>query len=259
MCVLRWEKESGQIRRDQATRYFYRKDAEPIPVWVSKHRNIDKALEAFEAHDDFGDEATIAAGSKLGVTAWLLDQQRPFNVKFEHELKGDDGAIKVLKSLRFNHDKLHEVVTRYGNPSTFETSATRFVKSFKCPTKRGDQLHKCWSNDCSKCSIREHFRFAKKKRKCAFEKKYGMNVPAKHMVEYGYYQKSTKNGQTRFKWYVDLIPWKEFLEKYSDYCADHQTWLHVYQRFCDTTLVTFNPFFLEKSLDDCCDIKKVQA
>ena len=86
-----------------------------------------------------------------------------------------------------------------------------------------------------------------------------MNVPAKHMVEYGYYQKSTKNGQTRFKWYVDLIPWKEFLEKYSDYCADHQTWLHVYQRYCDTTLVTtLKKFaFFKKVLKELLDIKNL--
>ena len=163
--MLRWEIESGQIRRDQATRYFYRKDQEPIPIWVSRHRDIDKALEAFEAHDDFGDVADLPAinGSSLGVSAWLLNQQRPFNIKFEHEHKGDDGAIKVLKTLRFNHEELYEVVTKYGNALAFETSATRFVKSFTCSNKRGHQLHMCWSNACNRCSIQEHFRTPKKK------------------------------------------------------------------------------------------------
>ena len=48
--VMRWEEESEQIRRDVVGRYLYRKGVDPIPIYVSVHKDIAQAFEAFENH-----------------------------------------------------------------------------------------------------------------------------------------------------------------------------------------------------------------
>ena len=242
---MRWEEESEQIRRDVVGRYLYRKGLDPIPIYVSVHKDIAQAFEAFDDHEDFGECAAIFndKGKKcLPTSPWLLEDCRPFNVKFESELRGDDGALKVFKVLNFNHETLRHVIKEHGDVSNFEKKATAWLKKFECPNKRGQDLHMCWANLCEnpKCNIKTHFK--RESGLSDFEKLHKIKVPENFMLNHGSYVRYKDGNINRERWKEEFISWGEFLKRHADFCAANQGYYHVYKRYCATTKVPRNFF-----------------
>ena len=235
------------MRRDTCARSYHRKGQDPIPVLVSKHKDIEHALAAFNEHPDFGKPGvgpvvtTDANGKEWPkVSEWLLNVERPFNVRFESELNGDDGAVKTFKELDFNFEVLGGVVQKYGDKELIHklgSSGSKWLKSFQCDGKTGFDLHECWANKCKECSVEEHFK-RRGKAKSAFAKLYKLKVPKKTVVKWGYYKRYNDNGTTREKWTETLVPWKQFLDNFSKFCVAKQAYFHVYAHFMDVTKVT---------------------
>ena len=240
---MRWELANDQVRRDTCSRYYKRKGKDPIPIYVPRHQNLEKVLEAFEAHPEFGGRVVSQENGKTypRISTWLLNDKRPFNVKFERELKGDDGAVQTYKQLNFNWEVATEVVKEHGQDAALSAafrkqSPSKWLKAFECSGKSGFDLHMCWSNDCKKCDVRKHLQ-RKRKRRSEFEKKWKVRAPKELMVKWGFYERYVDKGTKREKWVVTLIPWKEFLDKFADFCAKKQTYLHVYKQYMQVSKV----------------------
>ena len=244
---MRWDESSEQIKRDVVGRYLYRKDVDPIPIYVSIHKDIDRVFQAFDDHEDFGECTLVRDKGKkcLPVSPWLLEDCRPFNVKFESELRGDDGALKAFKVLDFNHETLREVIRKHGDASNFDKKGTKWIKKFVCPGKKGEELHACWANICEspKCNIKTHFN--REKGLSDFEKLHKIKVPADFTLNHGRYIRYKDQNITRERWKEEIITWGEFLKRHAKFCADNQTYFYVYKRFC--TVAKVPEFCFEKS------------
>jgi len=278
-CV-RWHIANRQVMRDQCRRYVYLK-GQPYPILVSIHKDIAEAFDAFQDHDDFGEscpkpnryyfetffvskvffffrrawaEAKLRGRKHrikliLPASPWLLNKVRPFNVKFESELPGDDGRVPFFKQLSYNFDVLVELnkTKKFGAQKTFSPSASDFMKSFvacqPCDGTKKDPWRKilCWFNRCGnpKCNIMTPF-VPGPDGKTPWESEYCPNISANHMVKWGCFETTFKNNVKNYRFDESFVSVATFFEKFRNWLGKEKHWFFQHKLFWKAKSVTLH-------------------
>ena len=186
----------------------------------------------------------------LPPSPWLLNKVRPFNVKFEKELSGDDGRVPFFKQLSYNFNVLVQLnkTKEFGAQKEFTMSGSEWMKSFvTCPLCNPNDREKnpwgkilCWFNICGnpQCDIRKPF-IPDADGKTPWEKEFCPNIPNDHRVMWGSFKTQWKNNVKNYKFDESFVSVPTFFENFRKWIGKDKHWFFQHKSFWRAKSVTF--------------------